>query len=91
MTHTCLKSPFLPLSEHTTTGEGEVTACNSYERKTAEMAQKPGFALRWHITIRAERYGSGWCLNVKAHLLDANDKILDADNFLCNSSWTERQ
>ena len=62
MTHTCLKSPFLPLSEYTTKGGGggggEVTACKNYERKTAKMAPKPGFAPRWHILIGAERYQS---------------------------------
>ena len=29
MTHTCLRSPFLPLSKYTTIGGGEVTACNA--------------------------------------------------------------
>ena len=58
MTHTCLESPFLPLSEYTTIGGGEVTTCKSYERKTAKMAQKPGFAPRWHILIGLERYAS---------------------------------
>ena len=42
-------------------GGGEMTACNSYEQKyeqkTAKMAQNPGFALRWHVTNGAERYG----------------------------------
>ena len=57
MTHTCLKSLFLPLSEYTTIGWGEVTACKSYERKTAKMAPKPGFAQRCHMMNGSERYG----------------------------------
>ena len=64
MTHTCLKSPFLPLSEYTTIGGGEVTACKSYEQKTAKMAQKPGFALRWYQPNGSERYACNpnhWC------------------------------
>ena len=58
MTHRCLASPFLPLFEYTTIGGAEVTACKSYQQKTAKMAQKPGFSPRWHILIRAERYMS---------------------------------
>ena len=60
MTHTCLKSHLFPLSEKATIGGSEMTACKSYERKAAQMAQNPCFTQGWHILIRAERYvGSG--------------------------------